>query len=103
VLQGKLDLLTFAADGEVRSRISLGSGGANLIEIPGGDWHSFVFHSPGAVVLEIKPGPYERDLDKEFATWAPPEGCSSVVSFTAWLETATEGDVWCATKNPDRT
>ena len=25
----------------------------------------------GAVVLEIKPGPYEPLLDKEFANWGP--------------------------------
>jgi cupin fold WbuC family metalloprotein len=65
VLQGRLDLLLFAAEGEVKARIPLGADGAGLVEIPGGAWHSFVFHAPAAVVLEVKPGPYERLLDKE--------------------------------------
>ena len=34
-------------------------------------WHSYVFVVPGTIALEIKPGPYDMALDKEFAAWAP--------------------------------
>jgi hypothetical protein len=74
--------------------MALDSKAANLIEISGGEWHSFFFCSPGAVILEVKPGPYEPDLDKEFATWAPREGDSSSVSFLSWLENASSGESW---------
>jgi cupin fold WbuC family metalloprotein len=95
-LQGRLDLVVFTSDGEVRDRIVLGSAGARLIEIPGGEWHSFVFHAPAAAVLEVKPGPYEPELDKEFASWAPAEGTSAAASFVAWLESAALGSMWPA-------
>jgi cupin fold WbuC family metalloprotein len=94
VLQGRLDLLVFTSDGEVRDRVALGSVGGCLIEIPGGEWHSFVFHAPAAVVLEVKPGPYEPELDKEFADWAPAEGTPAAPPFVAWLESATVGRTW---------
>jgi cupin fold WbuC family metalloprotein len=94
VLQGRLDVVTFASDGVINDRLALGPEGARLAEIPGGDWHSFVFHAPAAVVLEIKPGPYEPQLDKEFANWAPPEDHPAATSFVTWLETAAVYDEW---------
>ena len=60
-MQGTVDVITFSANGAVKNRVSLSTVGANVVaEISGGDWHSIVFRAPGAVVLEIKPGPYER-------------------------------------------
>jgi hypothetical protein len=44
-----------------------------VAEIPGGEWHSVIFQAPAAVVLEVKAGPYQPQLDKEFASWAPAE------------------------------
>ena len=72
VLQGRLDVVIFTSNGDVNSRLALGAKGPSLVEIYGGEWHSFVFHAPAAVVLEVKPGPYEPQFDKEFAQWAPP-------------------------------
>ncbi len=45
----------------------------------------------GAVVLEIKPGPYEPLLDKEFANWGPSEDDPVARSFVARLEVAAVG------------
>ena len=70
VLKGRFDVLIFTSDGVVKSRVVLGSQGASVAEIPGGEWHSVVFHAPAAVVLEVKAGPYEPQLDKEFASCA---------------------------------
>jgi cupin fold WbuC family metalloprotein len=92
VLQGKFDLVIFTSDGVVKSRVALSSEGANVAEIPGGEWHGAVFHAPAAVVLEVKPGPYEPLLDKEFATWAPSEDELAVPAFVRWLETAAPGE-----------
>jgi cupin fold WbuC family metalloprotein len=96
VLQGSLDLLIFKSSGELTGRFALGDEGASLAEIPGGDWHTFVFHAPAAVILEVKPGPYEPQLDKEFSSWAPKEGDPTVARFVAWLEGATLGETWPA-------
>jgi cupin fold WbuC family metalloprotein len=94
VLQGKLDLITFDSEGKVKLRCAFDPQRTSLIEIPGGDWHTFIFHPPGAVVLEIKPGPYEPQLDKEFAAWAPAEGDPAAPSFMTWLESAAIGEAW---------
>ena len=91
VLQGKFDVVIFASDGVVKNRVALSSDGARVAEIPGGDWHSVVFHAPAAVVLEVKAGPYEPRLDKEFASWAPPEDDPAAALFVTWLETAAPG------------
>jgi cupin fold WbuC family metalloprotein len=91
-LQGAVDLVIFTTNGVVKDRVSLGSNGVHLAEIEGGEWHSIVFHAPAAVALEVKPGPYEPEFDKEFATWAPPENDPGVVAFVGWLKTAAPGE-----------
>ena len=47
---------------------------------------------PPAGVLEVKAGPYEPQLDKEFASWAPSENDPAIATFVSWLETATPGE-----------
>jgi cupin fold WbuC family metalloprotein len=94
VLQGSLDLLIFNSCGELKGRFPLSAQDASLAEIPGGDWHTFVFHAPAAVILEVKPGPYEPQFDKEFASWAPTEGHPTVARFITWLEGAALGEMW---------
>jgi cupin fold WbuC family metalloprotein len=100
LLQGRLDIVTFTCDGKVENRFALGPEGPSLIEILGGEWHSFVFHPPAAVVLEVKPGPYEPQFDKEFAEWAPPEGDPAAALFLSWLENAVSGEVWSGNVEP---
>jgi cupin fold WbuC family metalloprotein len=46
LLQGRLDAVIFSPDGRVKHRFALRPDGPSLIEIPGGEWHSFVFHPP---------------------------------------------------------
>ena len=95
VLQGRFDLVIFTSDGVVESRVALSAG--DVVEIPGGVWHSVVFHAPAAVILEVKAGPYEPRLDKEMAGWAPPEDDPAAALFVTWLETAAPGErVWAA-------
>jgi cupin fold WbuC family metalloprotein len=98
VLQGSLDLVIFTSGGQLKDRFTLSAEGTSLAEIPGGDWHTFVFHSPAAVVLEVKPGPYEPQFDKEFADWAPAEGDPTAALFVTWLNSAELGDLWRTTE-----
>jgi cupin fold WbuC family metalloprotein len=100
VLRGRLDLVIFTPDGEITRRLMLDSNGAALVEIPGGAWHTFVFRAPGAAVLEVKPGPYVPDLDKEFAAWAPAEGDAEAAPFLGWLEHAAVGEAWRTGRRP---
>jgi cupin fold WbuC family metalloprotein len=94
MLQGRLDVVIFTAAGEIKSRFPLSPQTLSVIEIPGGEWHSFVFRAPAAVVLEVKPGPYEPQLDKEFAEWAPVESDPVAASFLTWLDGAALGEAW---------
>jgi hypothetical protein len=59
-----------------------------------------IFYAPAAIILEVKPGPYEPELDKEFARWAPEEGTPVSASFVTWLEFASVGDRWQSAMDP---
>ena len=98
VLHGMLDVIIFDPDGKIEQRHTLAAGSISLVEVHGGQWHTFTFHAPVAVALEVKPGPYEPALDKEFADWAPAETDSGAPLFRSWLDVAGVGDQW----RPDR-
>src|SRR5690348_13064021 len=53
VLQGRLDVLIFTPEGEVKNRASLSPTGQGVVEICGGEWHGVVFGAPAAVILEV--------------------------------------------------
>jgi cupin fold WbuC family metalloprotein len=92
VLRGRIDALLFDETGVVTQRHALPAGGG--IEIPGGTWHGFVFAESGSVALEVKPGPYDAALDKEFAAWAPVEADAAAAACARWLAAATAGTTW---------
>jgi cupin fold WbuC family metalloprotein len=46
VLQGQLDVLIFSSEGVLQQRRVLAASGVSLVEISGGEWHSFIFHPP---------------------------------------------------------
>jgi cupin fold WbuC family metalloprotein len=94
ILHGSVDVLIFTPDGKLDNRLTLRLQGMCVAEIPAGEWHTLVFHAPTAAILEVKPGPYEPGLDKEFAGWAPAEGEHAVESFVGWLESAKCGESW---------
>ena len=56
LIQGQLDVAIFTIDGRLKQRHALGADNASLVEISGGEWHTFIFRAPAAVVLEVKPG-----------------------------------------------
>jgi cupin fold WbuC family metalloprotein len=95
VLRGQIDVMLFSDDGAVTHRMAL-SAGSGVIEIPGGTWHSFTFALSGSVAMEIKPGPYIVQSDKEFAAWAPREGDRDAAQCEKWLAAARIGQRWLA-------
>jgi cupin fold WbuC family metalloprotein len=93
VLRGAADILLFDDDGALTGRVPL-RGDGTVVEIPGGCWHAAIVHSPGTILMEVKPGPYERATDKEFAAWAPPEGDPAGEALRRWYATAGIGACW---------
>jgi cupin fold WbuC family metalloprotein len=93
VLRGAADYLIFDEAGRVTERVSLVADGS-LVEIPGACWHSVAVRMPETLLLEVKPGPYDPRTDKEFASWAPPEGHEAAPACQAWLTSAAIGDKW---------
>jgi cupin fold WbuC family metalloprotein len=96
ILRGQIDVLIFADDGTIAQRSALREGGG-LIEIPGGIWHGLAFMAPGSVAIEVKPGPYLAQSDKEFAPWAPREEDPAAAQCEKWLASAGVGERWSAT------
>ena len=72
VIRGSIVFLIFDADGSIKEkrRLSAGEG----IDIDPGIWHTLIVDGENAVCFEVKPGPYRKADDKEFAAWAPAEG-----------------------------
>ena len=52
-----------------------------------------MFIEPDSIAFEIKPGPYDAKLDKEFAPWSPREDAPEAADFVRWMETAGFTDV----------
>ena len=73
-LRGSVGFLIFDVDGNVQSTVKISAGGDSVYEIPQGVYHSLVCLSETAIILEIKEGPYEPFLDKDFLDFFPQEG-----------------------------
>jgi cupin fold WbuC family metalloprotein len=77
VLEGAADLIVFDSIGHMEARYRLGAespdGRLWGIDIAAGVWHTILARTERAVCFEVKPGPWERATDKEFAEWAPAE------------------------------
>ncbi len=81
-MRGRVDVLFFDDAGRLTARHALLPGSS--IEVPGAAWHGFVFAETGTVALEIKPGPYDVALDKEFVAWVLAEGEPGAERCAAW-------------------
>lgn len=73
VLKGSLAFCIFDDSGQLQSVYKLGDGEVYGIDVPAGTWHSLVVLSDVCVCYEVKPGPYLKATDKDFAPWAPRE------------------------------
>jgi cupin fold WbuC family metalloprotein len=78
-IRGLFALVLFDQHGTPREVIRFGSEAAGAmvasgVELSPGDWHTVVALSEGALLLELKAGPFNPDAAKELAPWAPQEG-----------------------------
>lgn len=86
VLRGGLWFVTFSEQGALARARKLEPGvGEFGVDIEPGVFHTFIVTDPDTVIFEVKPGPYERASDKDFAAWAPAEGEEGVVSYQLQL------------------
>jgi cupin fold WbuC family metalloprotein len=82
ILKGSVVVVEFDDKGGIADHVILDAlGGAKVVEIPPRKWHSFITLKSGSVLYEVKEGPYDKDADKHFAPWAPPEGSSEASDF----------------------
>ena len=92
MLEGEVGFLIFDDEGKVLQRLRLSAQPVERphyagmgIDIPAGFWHTLVVLSDVAVCYEVKPGPYEVSVDKEFVDWAPHEGTPGTqAALTGW-------------------
>jgi cupin fold WbuC family metalloprotein len=89
LLHGALAHVSFGEDGLPREdgMILLDlSRGVYGCDIRPGVWHTIFALGYDTVVFEVKPGPYDPTVDKEFALWSPPEYSPEAAVFLAELE-----------------
>ena len=82
VLRGAFGLVLFDDDGSVMDARVLRAGG-DLVgaHVPGGMFHCLVSLAQGSVFFEAKAGPYNVAIDKDWPSWAPPEGASDAPAY----------------------
>lgn len=74
VLRGRILVVEFDDDGNVCEHIILDSKKGNFgAEIAPRTWHTIICLEAGSVAYEVKDGPYNAAIDKNFASWAPAE------------------------------
>jgi cupin fold WbuC family metalloprotein len=90
-LRGRFIVIDFDDEGVVCERSLLGSGGAAALEIGAGVWHAVVSLDPGAIILEVKRGPYAPVRAEDLAPWS---SASEDAALVAWYGEAQVGDRW---------
>jgi cupin fold WbuC family metalloprotein len=95
VVRGRLDVLTFDAEGRVLERHGIGEGADHFAyEATDGTWHALVALTEDCVFFEVKQGPYDPATSVEFAPWAPAEGEANAASYQRWLREAGPGSMF---------
>lgn len=73
-LRGRIVVVEFDDNGKITDYIELDSKKGNYgVEIPARTWHTLISLESGSVAYEVKDGPYNVAVDKNFAPWAPAE------------------------------
>lgn len=87
-LRGRFTVLVFDDAGKVIERAELGEG-ASVVEIPAGGWHAVLSRDAGAVIFEVKHGPYLPIPEADVAAWGRGR---SAEELNAWYAEAQVGD-----------
>ena len=87
-LRGRFTVLVFDGAGKVTGRAELGVD-TSVIEIPAGGWHAVLSRDAGAVIFEVKHGPYAPIAEADIAVWGKGR---SAAELKAWYAEAKVGD-----------
>lgn len=87
-LRGRFTVLVFDDAGKVTERAELG-GDTSVVEIPAGGWHAVLSRDAGAVIFEVKHGPYAPIAEADIAAWSKGR---SAAELNAWYTAAQVGD-----------
>jgi cupin fold WbuC family metalloprotein len=87
-LRGRFTVLVFDDAGRVIERAALGEE-TSVVEIPAGGWHAVLSRDEGAVIFEVKHGPYAPIVDSDVAAWSKGR---SAEDMNAWYAEAQLGD-----------
>lgn len=87
-LRGRFIVLVFDDAGRVIERAALGED-TSVVEIPPGGWHAVLSRDAGAVIFEVKHGPYMPIEDKDIAAWSKGR---SAKELNEWYAQAQLGD-----------
>ncbi|CAJ0771500.1 WbuC family cupin fold metalloprotein [Ralstonia chuxiongensis] len=93
-VRGEFAAITFADDGRIADVVRFATeahwaGDARVtvgIELSPETWHTVVALSDTAILFEVKEGPFEPTIAKEYAPWAPEEGDGGVAAYLQWLK-----------------
>lgn len=92
-LRGRFVVLHFDDAGTVTGRAVLGED-TSVTETPLGSWHAVCSLDPGAVIFEVKQGPYAPFVEGDFAPWSPAADTEASKRLVAWYATAAVGERW---------
>ncbi|MBI4809097.1 MAG: WbuC family cupin fold metalloprotein [Nitrosomonadales bacterium] len=87
-LRGRFTVLVFDEAGKVIERAELGED-THVVEIPAGGWHAVLSRDVGAVIFEVKHGPYAPIAEADIAAWGKGH---SAAELNAWYAVAKVGD-----------
>lgn len=91
VLEGGICYITFDESGKISSYHELIAGSENFgVDTESHIYHSFYALQADTVIFEVKPGPYDPNLDKDFAEWAPAEEKQSAEAYLKQLMAKTD-------------
>lgn len=87
-IRGTLTFVTFDDAGKVVGTIEFGEQVAGRaenpsigVEVPPGTWHTVIARDSGAIIFEVKAGPFDASAAKEWAPWAPPEDSQEAAGY----------------------
>lgn len=82
VLRGRILVVEFDNKGKITEHIVLDAKKGNYgTEIAPRTWHTIICLEEGSVAYEVKDGPYNVAVDKNFAPWAPAEGDENCTAY----------------------
>ncbi len=87
-LRGRFTVLVFDDAGKVIERAVLGED-TSVVEIPAGGWHAVLSRDVGAVIFEVKHGPYAPISENDVAPWS---NGRSAAELNSWYAIAKVGD-----------